>query len=527
MVASADRRMEASLRKIGGLMFGLVVLAGPVQAQKPDVLPPTAVPALPTTKPPPLGVLPPVVQTPPPPPGRATPPTPPIVQVPTPPIVQAPTPAPGGATPAPQPPIVLAPPPPDEPPAIRRLRTLFPPDAQMTYRTATVVDEASQRVRLEGVTVRRPDGTVTFDEVMVEGQTEDGVREADLRSINVSTNAVQVSIARLRIIGLGVRRPAGATRPQPEDVALDRMSIEGLRVDSGNDGVFTLGDLSIEDLGRGRRTRVRLEGLAGERIGAGGNAFGLASAALSGVDIATVIQQMRGGGQPQPQTGRLELVAQGFTFSEGGRASGSVDSLRVHSDTDPTQSGTGQVAVRGLRFDGIPQVATIIRQLGYQSLAADITLDATFQATGGMLGVPAFVVSVPEYGRLTFSAELDRFVPGSGAADIMTNARLIGLALRYRDEGLLARAIRAQALEQRITEAQLREQLIGMARGAASGPALATLRDPVERFLRGQATELEFSVRPPQPLLMGAMSSAPPRDAGDAQRRFGLTATAR
>ena len=130
---------------------------------------------------------------------------------------------------------------------------------------------------------------------------------------------------------------------------------------------------------------------------------------------------------------------------------GGAESFRVESDTDPTQSGTGRVALRGLRFDGIPQVATFIRQLGYQSLAADLTVDATFQAAGGLLSMPALVLSVPDYGRLTFSAEMDRFVPGAPADRIMTDARLISMALRYRDEGLFARAIRMQAAEQRIT----------------------------------------------------------------------------
>ena len=117
--------------------------------------------------------------------------------------------------------------------------------------------------------------------------------------------------------------------------------------------------------------------------------------------------------------------------------------------------------------------------------------------------------------------------PGAPADRIMTDARLISMALRYRDEGLFARAIRMQAAEQRITEAQLREQLIGMARDVASGPAQAVLREPLERFLRGQARELELVARPPQPIAVGALGGAPPRDAADAQRRYGLTATAR
>ena len=489
------------MRVIGGLALGVVLLAQPALAQKPPAAtPPAAAPALPTVKPPPLGAAPPRALAPP----EAAP----------------------AAPPAP-PPAALAVPPPDEAPAIRRLRALFPPDTQITYRSARVVDEVSQRVRLEGLTMRRPDSGVTIEEVIVEGQTEIGVRDADLRGIAVTGNGPNVTIARLRITGLAAPRAAGAAEPRPEDVSVDRIAVEGLRVDNGAEGVFTLASLTVEELGRRRRTRVRLEGFAGERIGAQSGGFTLARAALSGIDLVTMAFEIQSAGQPQPQTGRIELFAEGFTFSQAGSVMGGAESFRVESDTDPTQSGTGRVALRGLRFDGIPQVATFIRQLGYQSLAADLTVDATFQAVGGLLSMPALVLSVPDYGRLTFAAEMDRFVPGAPADRVMTDARLISMALRYRDEGLLARAIRMQAAEQRITEAQLREQLIGMARGAASGPAQAVLREPLERFLRGQARELELVARPPQPIAVGALGGAPPRDVADAQRRYGLTATAR
>ena len=205
------------MRVIVGWVFALLLLAQPLQAQKPGALPPAA-PDLPTVKPPPLSV--------------------------TPPRAQAPAPAAPVAPPA-----VLALPPPDEAPAVRRLRALFPPDTQITYRTARVVDEASQRVRLEGVTMRRPDASVTIDEAVIEGQTDAGVREADLRGIAVTGNGVNVTIARLRVTGLAVPRAPGA-EPRPQDVALDRISVEGLRVDNGPQGVFTLGSFTVEDLDR-------------------------------------------------------------------------------------------------------------------------------------------------------------------------------------------------------------------------------------------------------------------------------------
>ncbi|MES2712913.1 MAG: hypothetical protein V4653_15130 [Pseudomonadota bacterium] len=491
------------MRVIGGWMLGVLLLAQPALAQKPGAAPPAA-PALPTVKPPPLGATPPPAATPP----RAQAPA-----------TTAPTPS--------APPLVLAPPPADEPPAVRRLRAVFPPDTQIAYRTATVIDEASQRVRLQGVTMQRPGSTVTVDEALVEGLSEAGLREADLRGIVVTSSGTTVGIARLRLTGLAAPRAPGAAEPRPEDVALDRLMVEGLRVDNGADGVVTLAGFTVEELGGQRRTRVRLEGLAGERLGAEAVSFTLARAALSGIDVMTMAFEMQSTGVPRAQTGRMELFAEGFTFSQRGRAAGGAESLRIESDTDATQSGTGRLALRGMRFDGIPEVAAAIQQLGYQALAADITLEATLQAAGGRLGVPALVLSIPEYGRLTFSGEFDGMVPGAPPERMMTDGRLISLALRYRDEGLLARAIRAQAASQRITEAQFREQLIGMARGAAGGPAQAVLREPLERFLRGQATELELTARPPQPIAFGALGTTPPRDAADAQRRFGLTATAR
>jgi hypothetical protein len=168
-----------------------------------------------------------------------------------------------------------------------------------------------------------------------------------------------------------------------------------------------------------------------------------------------------------------------------------------------------------------------LTQLGYQSLTGEITMEAGYQPQTGRMTMPSFVISAPGFGSVTLSMDLDGLDRNAPPEQMASRIRLLGMALRYRDEGLLPRALRMQATQQRVDEAQLREQIVSMAGAMLSGQAAVVLREPVERFVRGQAQELEISARPPQPIPLMSLSAQPPRNADDAQRRFGLTATAR
>lgn len=495
------------------IALALLLASGAALAQKPAPITPPGAPQ--GGKPPALGA------------------TPTPAPVPALPVVPAP-PAPDTArrppvTPPPQAAAPLPPPPIDEDPAIRRLRATFGPDVQMAYQSATVLDSSTGSFRLDGVTLRRPAAETTIEALFITGQREDGVQQAELRNlVATEQGGPRVTIAQARVDGLTLPRPVTrGQRLMPDAVSVDRFSLQGLRVES--DTIVTIASLAVEDYGPGRPTRLRLENLAGEKQGggSGADAFALARLAISGVDIATIATQLQAGGRPGPIPGRLEALAETFTVSERGRVLGGADSLRIESETDATLAGTARLALRGLRLDGVPQLQEFLTRLGYQALIGDITMEGGYQPQSGRLTVPSFVIAAPGFGSISLAMDMDGVERNAPPETLMAQMRLLAMAIRYRDEGLLPRALRMQAAQQRVNESQLREQIIGMANAVIGGPAAAALREPIERFVRGQAQELEISARPPQPVPLTALSGQPPRNAEEAQRRYGLTASAR
>lgn len=494
------------------LALALLLATGAALAQKPAPLAPPGAPQ--GGKPPALG---------------ATPTPAPLAPVPAP-----PRPAPDAgrlppAAPAPQAVAPLPPPPADEDPAIRRLRASFGPNVQMAYRSVTVLDSSAGSFRLDGVTLRRPGAEATIEALSIVGQRDDGVQQAELRNlVSIEQNGPRMTIAQARLDGLTIRRPATPEqRIMPDAVTLDRFALEGLRVES--DTTVTVASLTVEDYGPGRQTRLRLENLAGNKQNPGGgpDAFGLARLAISGVDVATIWTRIIAGGRPEPTPGRLDALAENFTLSERGRVLGGAESLRIESETDAQLAGTGRAALRGLRLDGVPQLQEFLTRLGYQALVGDITLEGGYQPQGGRMTLPSFVIAAPGFGSISLSMDMDGIDRDAPPETLMTRMRLLAMAIRYRDEGLLPRALRMQAAQQRVNESQLREQIIGMANAVIGGPAVAALREPIERFVRGQAQELEITARPPQPVPLSALSAQPPRNAEEAQRRYGLSASAR
>ena len=105
--------------------------------------------------------------------------------------------------------------------------------------------------------------------------------------------------------------------------------------------------------------------------------------------------------------------------------------------------------------------------------------------------------------------------------------RLISAGLRYIDQGLVGRVLGQQARESNTPEAQLREQYANMAGGLLAQPALAQVREAVQRFIRGQAREIEVTLHPTQPVALMELQQRPPSNPADAVARLGLGAVAR
>ncbi len=492
MQGSARMGMRAAaLATVAG-----IALAGPALAQKPPV---GAAPqqALPTAKPPPLGA--PMQAQPAP---RTAPAQPPVVQaVPPaapaqPPMIQPiPRTAPGAQA--------TAPIPANEPAAVTRLRGLLRQGIQLSYAGAEALDGAGERVRLTGVVLQQGSTRATAEEALISGLREDGVAEAVIRGFATAEAGMQVRIAALRVAGLTVPRNAAGGPPQPDQVRLDQIRIEG---------VEATGDNPV--------------GLAGGFV----DAMRIARFAMTGVDFGTAIAAVMAQRTPPSLVGRASMEMDGLVFTGGGRPVGGMQEMRIAADvTRPDGSGTGMLALRGIRVEPVPMVGEWLTRFGYQAVDADITGESTYDAASGRMEIRDLTIAGRDVGSLSFALNMAGVTTERLQANDFSQLRLVSMGLRYADASLFRRFIAMQARETRTPEPQLREQFAQMVGGALTEPGAAALdpvRNAIQAFIRGQAQTVEIRVNPPQPLGMEQMQGAPPSPA-EAQRLLGITATAR
>ena len=466
--------------------------------------------ALPTAKPPPLGA-----------PAQAQPARPPMPAAP--PVAQAPA-----APPAAAPQAVPA----NEPAALTRLRGLMGPGVRLSYAQAQALDGAGEQVRLSGVVLEQTGKRATADELLINGLREDGVAEAVLRGFATTEDGTNVRIATIRLAGLTVPRDPSGAPPQPDQVRLDQLRIEGVEVSGAN--AMRLRVVSVDNWIAGQPGRFSLEGLEVGGIDGGGivDSLRLARFAMSGVDfggtLAAVMRQQAAPslvGRAAIELDRLELLG------GGGRPVGALAEMRIAADVVRTDgSGTGTVAFRGIRVEPLPMIADWLTRFGYQAVEGDITADTLYDAASGRVEIRDLSIAGRDAGTLSFAMVMDGVTQERAQSADYSQMRLISLGLRYADASLFTRFVSVQARESRTPEAQLREQFAAMAGGALSQPgavALDPIRDAVQRFIRGQAQTVEIRADPPQPIVLGQMQAGPPANPIEAQRLFGITAQAR
>lgn len=507
----ASRRM--GLRSVALATVAGLALTGAALAQsKPPPLGAPAAPALPTAKPPPLGAPMPMV------PQQAIPPRAVPQQ---PPVVQAPT----------TPPPPLAAPqaiPPNEPAAVTRLRGLLGRSVRLSYGSVEALDPAGEQVRLTAVVLERPGKRATIEEVQINGLREDGVAEAVLRGLETRESGAQVRLGMLRLAGLTVPRGAGGP-PDPSQVRLESMRLEGLSVT----GSATVGiDLAtIDNWLPGQPGSALVQGLTVGGIRQGlVDTVRLARIAVGGMDIGGVLTAIMQQDRMPSLVGHATAEMDGLELTSGGRPVGGMREMRLAADiTDAQGSGNGTLALRGIRVEPLPMIAQWLTQFGYQAVEGDITAATSRDAASGRVEIRDFTIAVKDAGTLTFSVNLDGLTQDRVQALDYSQARLIGAALGWADASLYRRFVAMQAAQARVPEDQLREQFAQMASGALSQPdatALGPIRDAVLSFIRGQATEVDIRVNPPQPLGAAEMQQVP-QDPAALQRVLGITATSK
>ena len=256
----------------------------------------------------------------------------------------------------------------------------------------------------------------------------------------------------------------------------------------------------------------------------------IARFAMTGVDFGTTIAAIMAQRTPPSLVGRSSVELDGLVFTGGGRPVGGMQELRAAADITRTDgSGTGTLAMRGIRVEPIPMVGEWLTRFGYQAVDADITGESTYDAASGRLEIRDLTIAGREVGSLSFALNMDGMTTERLEANDFSQMRLISLGLRYADASLFRRFVAMQAREARTSEAELREQFAQMVGAALNEPGAAALdpiRNAVQSFIRGQAQTVEIRLNPPQPLGMEQIQGAPPSPA-EAQRMLGITATAR
>jgi hypothetical protein len=429
--------------------------------------------------------------------------------------------------------------PPDEPAAVRALRALLGPDVWLRYATAEVADPArGGAVRLREVVLEPPDARLAIAELSFDGLRDDGVQEAEargLRATDADGGGEEVRIDRLRVEGLVARRPAPGEELAPDAVTLGALRLEGLSL--AGETPVALATLAIEDYGPGRATRVALEGLEIRQPAGGGALTGpverisLGRLTLGGLDLAGTVAALAGERAPPRPTGSWTLEAEALALGAGGRSMGGLETFRLSGEAPATGPETGLLAMRGIRVEPFPGLAEWLERFGYAALQGDLTAETRYERESGRLEVTALSLAARDIGALGLSLTLEGATPEALESRDADGLRLGGFTLRYLDQSLYARFVRQQARQTRQTEPQVRQQLAQQAGAllAAQGrdaAAVAPIRTAVQRFLRGEAREIEITARPPRPVALSDLAGAV-GGAGEAQRLLGLSAVAR
>lgn len=461
--------------------------------------------------------------------------------------------APSAPPPAAPPPVARpapAPPPADELETVRLFRELLGAEVSLSYAQAESIDPARGAVRLRQVVLERPESRAGIAEMTLDGLTRTGVTELLLRGLVVEETGPdpdRVTIDRLRIAGLSVNRPADGSPPRPDMLSVDAVRIEGLSV--AGDTPAALASLTLEDYGPGRHGRVALEGLELRQPGEEPvDRVSLGRLTIRGVDLAALMTALVAREAPPQTTGSAALEAEELVLGQGSRRVGGLAALSLTSESPPpgaTGVETGRLALRGISVEPFPGLAEWMQRFGYQSLVGDLTADVRVDRAAGRFEIGSLSLAAREIGALGFSVVLEGLSPDDTSPEAMLRARLVSMRLRYLDQSLYGRFVRMQAQQSRRSEQQVREELAGQARAlfeapgaaprgggkgggsAGGGGASAEIGAAIQRFLRGQAREIEFSARPARPVPLTELQQAAPGGPDAVQRALGLTVTTR
>ncbi|MGG5808097.1 hypothetical protein [Falsiroseomonas sp. CW058] len=336
-----------------------------------------------------------------------------------------------------------------------------------------------------------------------------------------------------------------ATNPDPRAFRAAALTIEGMAMtDPARNTDLALPRAALRDWLPGRRTELSVEGLnlAAEFGQLGPGRLQLGRLAVSGLDGASTLAAVMDGVQPpDPAPGVPQTVAlEGLVMEAGGSPLFSLGRVAAEGTLGTTGRATGAVLVEGFRASLPRGAAPPLEGMGFREIAGGMELRGEGPRAGGPLSISPWRIQWNDAGALTLQADLDNLPAVPAGAPLSTDrtaeylkARLVGLTLRWQDQGLFGRALSQQARQQRIPEARLREQWAQMALampipgappGAAKGPAadpFAPMRQAIAAFIR-QPGAIEVTLRPTTPIAFGAMADLGAAGPAGAAQRLGL-----
>lgn len=444
------------------------------------------------------------------------------------------------------------------------------PEAGQAFSLATFELGTLELEALRGTTRQ---GVLAVGRATVEGYGPGVLGAAALEGVDYRDprkNGGAYRIGRASVKSMVLPPMDGAT-PDPRQFSMQELTLESAELrDPSKQVDLTIGRFALRDWVRGRLTDLALEGV---RVAAPFGALGagdvrIGRIAAQGIDMATTLAALMDEVQvPDPVVGTPQsIVLEGLAAEAGGRPVFTLGRTTIEASMDASGLIQGTTALQGLRVTLPPGTATWLEQHGYSELAGGMELRGTLRREGGVVEIAPIGVNWDQAGSIAIHTNLSEVpMPRPGEAqdedalmEKLRQARLHGLRLSLRDQGLLGRVIAQQARSQRVPEAQLREQFAQMAlalpipgaepqgapRGRRGAPAPArkgapaaapapsvadpflSLREAVASFIR-QPGELAITLRPPQPISFSEMEGMMSVGTAEAARRLGLSAVAR
>jgi hypothetical protein len=420
---------------------------------------------------------------------------------------------------------------------------------------------AAEALELEAFRAEAPgQGRVRVDRLSVREARREGIATGVVEGVDFAGGGAQepsFQLGRVALEALVLPLAGDSFDPlafRAGQVTVDRFALR----DPDKQVTLSLGRLALRDWLPGRATSLMLEDarVAAPTSTVGAGEFSVSRIEAAGVDAVRTIDALVQGVQipdPLPGTPQRLLIE---------RLDAALDGQRIFTLARLLSEGTlregmasGSLSAEGMRAYPPAGQAAWLEGLGYKEVTAGLELRGSIPRAGGTLTIEPLRLEWENAAALSLSARFEG-MPGAPAEGAQVDpdatvaqlvaARIGGVVLTLRDQGLLGRLIAQQAREQRVPEARLREQWaqIAMAmplpgggpparRGAApaqgkGAPAdpMLPLRQAMAAFIRQPGT-LQITLQPPKPVSFAEVGAAAGGNPAAVVELLGLSAVAR